>query len=45
MTQSKYDPHQIEKRWQKSWADLGLYNSDLVKPKKFYVLAELPLGV
>lgn len=38
----KYQPQEIEQKWQKKWAKDGLYTSDLTKPNKFYCLAEFP---
>jgi len=36
----KYIPSEIEARIQEKWAKEELYKTDLIKPKKFYVLAE-----
>ena len=38
-----YNPHEIEPRWQKEWADADLYQvtEDASKPKK-YVLEMFP---
>ncbi len=37
---NKYQPKQIEKKWQDKWREDKIYSTDLAKPKKFYVLAE-----
>lgn len=37
---TKYFPENIEKKWQQKWAETGLYQTDLTKDNKFYVLAE-----
>lgn len=44
---SKYQPTEIEKKWQLKWAEDDLYGSVIDRPdfdpdKKFYVLAEFP---
>lgn len=36
----KYQPKQIEAKWQQKWAKEGIYKTDLTKDSKFYVLAE-----
>ena len=43
MTMKPYNPHEIEPRWQKQWADVDLYRvtEDTSKPKK-YVLEMFP---
>lgn len=38
----KYQPSQIESKWQKKWSEQKLYESDLEKSRKYYVLAEFP---
>jgi leucyl-tRNA synthetase len=40
----RYDPASIEPRWQKRWADLGLYRTDLRDDsrRKFYLLTMYP---
>ncbi|TSA44382.1 leucine--tRNA ligase [bacterium] len=37
----KYDPKKIEKKWQKKWAESGLYK-DYSRPKRFYALDMFP---
>ena len=43
MTMKQYNPHEIEPRWQKEWADADLYKvtEDASKPKR-YVLEMFP---
>lgn len=36
----KYIPDKIEKKWQTTWKETGLYESHLEKDNKYYVLAE-----
>jgi len=36
----KYIPSELEPKWQKKWDESNLYQTDLTKPNKFYVLAE-----
>jgi len=39
----KYKPEEIEPKWQKRWADDGLYHADIDEDKpKFYALTMLP---
>ena len=40
----RYDPASIEPRWQARWAELGLYEPDLLDPSrpKYYVLTMYP---
>lgn len=39
----KYTPHEIEKKWQKKWADEATYKTDMdASLKKYYVLEMLP---
>ncbi|MEA2520317.1 MAG: leucyl-tRNA synthetase [Chloroflexota bacterium] len=40
----RYDPASIEPRWQQTWADLGLYRTDLYDESrpKFYLLTMYP---
>ncbi|ADJ26439.1 leucyl-tRNA synthetase [Dehalogenimonas lykanthroporepellens BL-DC-9] len=43
MTDSKYEPQAIESKWQKRWADDGLYRVDEDSPKpKWYALTMFP---
>ena len=43
MTESKYDPQAIEGKWQKRWADDGLYRVSEDSPKpKWYALTMFP---
>jgi len=37
----KYNPQKIEKKWQKKWAESGIYK-DYSRPKKFYALDMFP---
>ena len=41
---SKYNPHEIEKKWQKYWQDIGLYQTDLAQEEKqnYYFLTMYP---
>lgn len=36
----KYQPGNIEPKWQKKWAESQIYSTDLAKPNKHYILAE-----
>lgn len=36
----KYQPKEIDEKWQKVWQDSQLYKTDLSRPNKYYVLAE-----
>lgn len=39
----KYMPHEIEKKWQKIWADNGCYKTEMnLQQKKYYVLEMFP---
>ena len=40
----RYDPSEIEPRWQRAWAEAGLYTTDLAdtSPPKFYMLTMYP---
>lgn len=41
--ESRYNPAAIEEKWQSSWAELGLYQTDENKDKpKFYALSMFP---
>lgn len=39
---NKYDPKQIEKKWQEAWDKDKIYAFDPAKKDKFYTLVELP---
>src|SRR3989338_1134704 len=40
---SKYNPQEIEQKWQEQWDKAGLYEAkDFDKKPKFYVLIEFP---
>lgn len=36
----KYQPKDLEKKWQEKWSESKIYATDLTKPDKYYVLAE-----
>lgn len=39
----KYDSKEIESKWQKKWAESGIYKTkDLAKKPKFYALDMFP---
>lgn len=39
----RYNPKDIEEKWQKTWADSGIYKADISKAeKKFYVIPMFP---
>jgi leucyl-tRNA synthetase len=43
MSETQYDPQQIEPKWQERWSDPALYRADLVSDRpKYYVLEMLP---
>src|SRR5437867_13148964 len=42
---SRYDPHGVEERWQRTWEEEGLYNAEAEDPGQAFVIAHPPPNV
>jgi valyl-tRNA synthetase len=42
---TRYEPHGVEERWQRTWEDEGLYNAEADDPREPFVIAHPPPNV